>query len=306
MPKYGLHINTASDKPHAAYLLDYEQAETMRLPMFFGNRSTQQFSNTDVANLITKNYNNVAHGQPLREVIVNGPEDCFPDQTIPALASILHLPDWWPNQLWVFELSNELDWRNGALTADPNEKRRRVLETMKRIRADSAFRKPNLLFAINQPSDNAPDWWWSDFNRDWGDGYGAIIKDNVQGSPAPYAPDLLTVHCYSDNSACETKSFKILDWTLGWINQQSADTPTDRRQNIKVTECGIHTREDWDNTRGKRYVDYALRAEDRGRKIYYGVDSVCFFATPPAGDSVYDFSYNDAAGVGSRQRLSCG
>ncbi|MGN6672060.1 MAG: hypothetical protein ACTHMA_02090, partial [Thermomicrobiales bacterium] len=115
MPKYGLHVTTASDRNNDAYLLDLMGASTCRLAMFFGNASTPQFTDGDVDQFINKFYNGTAHGR-LQEVIVNGPEDCYPDQTVPALANILYLPDRYSDVLWVFELSNELDWRNGQLT----------------------------------------------------------------------------------------------------------------------------------------------------------------------------------------------
>jgi hypothetical protein len=292
--KYGIHINANTSRDEAVDRLVAMAADTCRLPMYWGNNWGRRFSNSDVRRFITKD----GRGSELREVIINGPEDADPGHTVWGLEQVVHLCDWWPRQLFIYEIANELDWRNNALTPDAPEKHRRVMECMKQLRSRGDLQRGNLLLAVNMPSDHAPDWWWYDYVRDhvW-DGYGCLIKDNIYGSPAPYAPDLLTVHIYGHTTGCDM-AWHPLDWLVGWVNDQPNNT-----HNVKITEMGVNWRPWWegylDDERGRRYLEGVEIARRRGVKLLYGVDSVCFYGTSPA-EGEYGFTAGDASGVGSR------
>lgn len=174
------------------------------------------------------------------------------------------------------------------------------------------FQAPNLLWAVNMPSQGTPDgsapddWYYYNFVRDIGDGLGPIIPGQFTGPGqinAGNIPNTITAHCYGYDTLCQVdgnRPTKVLNFIRNW----------NLEMNIKVTEAGINSRDLAESgepglaERGRRYVDF-------GESVLPGqfgnVDSVTFYtlgdADPTKPEEVrYNMSDAEAQQIGLRAR----
>ena len=278
--KYGGVASQPADLDENVDLLRRMGATTARVSLFWGNAQTRRYDDAQLDRLL---------GAGLTELILQSGETADAAQAAHQLGQLIGYIDAHPRTQFVFELGNEPDLAEGDLHAA----RVKRLTTLREVRP--RFSRPNLLWAVNECSQNAEAGAFEAFNRDAHDGLGALLYSPAAGEThAPYAPDVVTVHCYGAATLCPARGqpgnpWKVLDWVRGW-------STTVR---LKVTEAGINNGALAD--RGQRYVEFVAQLE----QLTGGqVDSVCYYALPRVNDreTAYNLSRAEAEQIGARRR----
>ncbi len=280
--KYGGVASQPSYLSNNVDLLRRMHAQTVRVSMFLNNAETKRYDFTALDQL---------RDVGLTEMIIQSAETADAAKVGREIPQFIGYVDANPNLLFIYELGNEPDFYG----EDPLVARSKRLTALRDVRPN--YRRPNLLWAVNEIKSDGDPAYFDAYNRDAHDGLGAMFYSAAANQTyAPYAPDTITVHSYGTNTLCPssgepTNPWRVLDYVRGWSTSI----------NVKITEAGINDSSAPD--RGNRYVEFVAKLD----QITGGqVDSVCFYALPQVNGNPVEAAYNirafEADQVGSRQR----